>query len=138
VKTLTIIRGLPGAGKSTLAERLDESYTDSCWAEADMFFYLNPEMTYQWDALKVPDAHRWCQDVIADALANDMEQVIVSNTFTRRREMVPYLSLAHTFGYQVQMIEVWASGLTDEQLAARCQHHVPVETITRMRARWED
>jgi predicted kinase len=121
---LVLIRGLPGSGKSTMAKHISlvgfEHY------EADMFFEREGE--YRYDANKIKDAHEWCQRETFKALANG-QNVVVSNTFTRRFEMEPYFEMAKTFGIEPRIIEArgnWPN-----------IHCVPEATIEKMLNRWE-
>ena len=61
----------------------------------------------------------------------------VTNTFTCRWELEPYLKMASKHGWQVVVIDLFDGGLTDEELAARGTHGVPAEGIRRMRERYE-
>lgn len=56
--------------------------------------------------------------------------VVVSNTFVRAREFVPYRDLAVKYGYGVLVLE-----MTTQYESI---HHVPTETIERMRKEWAD
>ena len=59
---LILLRGLPGAGKSTLAKMMSDSHY-----EADMYF-TNDEGEYHFDPLKLKQAHQWCQDQVHHAM----------------------------------------------------------------------
>jgi predicted kinase len=136
---LTLVRGLPGSGKSTLAKQLRElsalqgSY--SFHFEADMYFVRgNGEYVFRTEEL--PAAHAWCQQATRDALARYGAHVIVSNTFSQMWELKPYLEMAKNAEARVQIFTVETT-LSDEELAARNVHKCPVETIARIRNRWE-
>jgi predicted kinase len=91
MKTLYIIRGLPGSGKSSLAELLTEfAYS------ADDFFNLYHDGVFKPELLK--EAHAWCFEKVKDELRH-FDDVAVANTFTQLWEMQPYLDLAKEFGY---------------------------------------
>ncbi|NDC88865.1 MAG: ankyrin repeat domain-containing protein, partial [Bacteroidetes bacterium] len=47
------------------------------------------------------------------------------------------VAMAERHGFRVVVIDVFDGGMTDEQLAARNRHGVPVEAIAGMRKRWE-
>jgi hypothetical protein len=65
-----------------------------------------------------------------------VEVIIVSNTFTMRWEFADYLMMADDYGYDVNVIHM-ETMLSDQELANRNIHGVPVESIRRMRERWE-
>ncbi len=100
MRDLILIRGLPGSGKSTFAQRLLQSYldqgVDAVHFEADQFF-VNEEGEYVWDGMKIGEAHAWCQSKTFQALEND-KTVIVSNTFTVKKELQVYFDMIHQHG----------------------------------------
>lgn len=88
--SLIIIRGIAGAGKSTLAKRILEHITAEHY-EADMYFIRNGE--YKFDASKLKDAHAWCKGRVRNALSSG-KTVVVSNTFCTDAHVLPYMLLA--------------------------------------------
>ena len=120
---LVLIRGLPGSGKSTLAK----SMTCHTHIEADMYF-VHPHEGYVFDPYKLRAAHGWCQSETRKMLESG-RKVVVSNTFTQKWEMQPYIDMAASLNIQVRVIE--ATG------KFKNVHGVPDEAINRMRMRWE-
>ncbi|MFM2589828.1 ATP-binding protein [Vibrio sp. TBV020] len=120
---LTLIRGLPGSGKSTLAKTLPGEHV-----EADMFF-VDESGEYHYQADKISDAHQWCQTKTRQALANNTD-VVVSNTFVRRWEIMPYYKMAKQFGACLEVIE--CSGNYGNI------HGVEPEVIATMKKRWQE
>ncbi|QHR67649.1 hypothetical protein arall_205 [Escherichia phage arall] len=98
MKQLIILRGVSGAGKSTVAEIISEGYWPIC--EADQYHYTERGV-YDWKPENVGKAHAWCQSIVRDAMASNIKKIIVSNTSTTEKELKPYLTLAEEFGYQV-------------------------------------
>ena len=98
MKQLIILRGVSGAGKSTVAEIISEGYWPIC--EADQYHYTESGV-YDWKPENVGKAHSWCQSIVRDAMASNLNKIIVSNTSTTEKELKPYLALAEEFGYQV-------------------------------------
>lgn len=62
MKELFLLRGLPGAGKSSLAKSLGAG-SGSMHLEADMYF-IDSKGKYKFDATQLKQAHAWCQDTV--------------------------------------------------------------------------
>ena len=100
-KTLYIVRGVSGSGKTTYAKELSERY--ACrYFEADMWF-VRGDGEYIFDPKELPRAHRWCFDEVYAEMQNG-RTVIVSNTFTRTWEMRNYIEAAVDHGYEIRII----------------------------------
>ena len=124
-----IVRGLPGAGKSTMAATLaaDAVSADDYFMEGGV---------YKFDPSLLPAAHADCQQKARDILASG-RPVAVANTFTQGWEVQPYVKIAQETGALMVVTDLFDGGLSDEALADRNVHEVPVATIRAMRARWE-
>lgn len=97
-KTLIILRGVSGAGKSTVADMLAEGLWPIC--EADKFHYTE-DGVYDWKPENIQAAHAWCQSEVKDMMGWGFLRIIVSNTSTSEKELKPYLDLAAENGYRV-------------------------------------
>ena len=130
MKTLYLLRGLPGAGKSTLASQLSDVHF-----EADMYF-TNENGQYLFNPSDLKKAHAWCQSEVHTAMilnhtTGANERIAVSNTFTQEWEMEPYFKLAETYGYRVFSI------IVENRHGGENLHSVPEDKIEAMRARFE-
>jgi len=126
---LFLVRGISGAGKSSLTNQLHVVVY-----EADQYFMVEGE--YKFDPSKLGQAHQNCQDKTRESLKNGVS-VAVSNTFTQRWEMEPYIQMAKEYGVRLTVVDLFDGGQTNEVLAERNQHGVPVEVIAKMRERYE-
>jgi len=96
---LTLIRGVPGSGKSTIAKQISAA-TRASHFEADMFFDL---AQIEYDSALVSAAHKWCFGNTAIALLTGTS-VVVANTFVRMWEMEEYIRFAQHEGFPVDII----------------------------------
>mgnify|MGYP006296996877 CR=1 FL=1 len=124
---LILIRGISGSGKTTYAKKLMQDDPSLKHYEADMYFYQDGK--YNFNPQKLKDAHAWCKNKTEDALKNGTS-VIVSNTFTQKWEIEPYIQLGKKYGAQVIIKK--ATGNYQNV------HGVPDEALERMRSRWEN
>lgn len=126
--TLYIIRGLPGAGKSTFAQKMIEKKMADSYYEADMYF-LDKDGKYNFDPSKLSEAHNWCKSKVFADLKQG-KRVIVSNTFTRIFEMEPYITFCknHEIPFKVIRLKTQFKSI----------HNVPDTAINKMRQRFQN
>ena len=123
-KTLYIIRGHSGAGKTTVAKNLTP-----CHLETDMFM-CNEHGHYQFDATRLTECHSECYNAVEFFMQHDIiVPIAVSNTFTRKWEYEPYIKLAEQYGYTVQ--EIICKG------NFKNVHNVPEEVVEKQKERFE-
>jgi predicted kinase len=122
---LFVVRGLPGSGKSTYAKTLVQP---SAHFEADQYFVRGGK--YNFDPSKLKDAHADCLARTRKAMVEGKhKRVAVSNTFTMKWEVQPYIDLAKELGWTVKVIRMTGN--------YGSIHDVPPEAIERMRGRFE-
>ena len=98
MKTLYIIRGLPGSGKSTLGESgiAVKSYSADDW-------FTDKEGNYNFNPMELPQAHEDCQARVLGAMLSEYETIAVCNTSSASglgssRRGAPLISRAHILG----------------------------------------
>jgi predicted kinase len=132
--TLFLVRGIPGSGKSTFAKHIWNEYAV---CEADKFFHNKETGEYNFDASRLKEAHEWCRNEVETKMKDHQvnpqfyPEIVVSNTFTQEWEMKTYIDLAKKYGYQVTTL------IVENRHGNSNVHNVPVETLDRMRQRFE-
>lgn len=131
-KSLFLIRGVPGSGKSTFANTI---WNDYAICEADKFHY-DEEGNYNWDPTKVKQAHAWCKEQVENRMKENASsngqyypEIVVSNTFTQEWEMEDYFKLAEKYGYRVTSI------IVENRHGGTNVHNVPEDKLVEMEAR---
>lgn len=128
MKTLFIVRGVPGSGKTTLAGMLPVN----CHFEADQFFTNEETGEYIFDATKLKEAHEWCRASVEKAMKGyNANAIAVSNTFTQEWEMKAYFDLAEQYDYRV------ISLIVEKRHGGNNVHGVPSEKIQQMIDRFD-
>ena len=127
--------GLPGSGKSSLAEKLKKEHLDnglSCEVfTTDDFFMLNNEYKFTFNYLSA--AHEWNFGNFAKAMLNGMNVLIVANCNLNAWTLYKYVELAIKNDYDYELVEPKTSWRNNvEECAKRNTHGVPLATIERM------
>ena len=127
-KTLVIIRGLPGSGKSTIGAKF------GAVRSADDFFMVGGE--YLFDPSNIVAAHAACQEAVKNDL-NNGDIAVVANTFCMGWEFTPYIKIAAEVSAAIVVVDLFDAGLDDKGLEERNVHGVSAVVVASMRARWE-
>lgn len=130
MKTLYMIRGISGSGKTTYAKN---NCGDIRVFEADQFFTTIDEtgtVQYKFNPALLSFAHQHCLSrVVCELFHNDA--AIVANTFTTNWEMEKYFKLKEIFpDLEIKVIEM--------KTQYKNVHGVPEEKVEQMKRRWEE
>lgn len=100
MKTLYLIRGVSGSGKSDLAKTLSK-LPGHVSISADDYFY-NDKGEYCFNVDKLSNAHNYCRVLANSWMYSQVKGVIiVHNTSTTNKEIKFYLDAAEEHGYKV-------------------------------------
>ena len=121
MKTVYILRAVPGSGKSLLAEtmmRMAEAIGHACVTCCADDYFMN-DGKYVWDGDKIGLAHMRCKEKYLNAVGKNIDTIIVSNTNTTAKDVKHYRNIAIEHGYMVfvMTLENWHDG--------KDEHNVP-------------
>lgn len=125
-KSLIVLRGCPGNGKSTLAELIC-SKEHICTADN---FFIDNNGNYNFDKNLLHLAHKSCEEKCENLLSKKINMVVVANTSTTEKEVNVYKKLAFKYNY------MFFSVIVENRNNTKNIHDVPEETIEKMRERF--
>jgi predicted kinase len=99
VKTVIIMRGVSGSGKTTYVR---EHYPGATVVSADDYF--TKDGAYCFNPAALDEAHADCFRRFIYALENGAPTVVVDNTNATAAQVSPYALGARAFGYEVRII----------------------------------
>ena len=133
---MILLRGIPGSGKTTLANKIRKKHLWTFICSADHYF--ERDGVYEFDAKKLPFAHKMCQESAAwyaeyltmrDSLSS-RGIVIIDNTNIRNEHCQVYKDIADKYG--MRYVEITLNKIGAFEAYLRCRHNVPMNTILRM------
>lgn len=141
--TLYLVRGLPGSGKTTLAEKLKlEGVVDEVYSADDFFEEKDSAgnlIYYNWSFDKLDDAHNECRRKSREALMQG-KNVAIHNTFSKGWEIQRYINeVATPAGAKVVTLKADRPDFTSsEDFAQANVHGVTADKIQKMKEGWEE
>jgi predicted kinase len=136
---LIIMRGIPGAGKSTKAKSLVGQgkihSTDDVIEKSGDYNEFFAKMVANKDFSPLSKVHSKNLKDAIESMKSGVTPVIVDNTNIRHNEPKAYVMAALEMGFadnNIKFVDVGTAGLEAAQLAARNTHGVPLEKIEQM------
>lgn len=124
-KTLILVRGLPGSGKTTFANTIGTGPVLS----ADDYFMTNGK--YEFNINLLGKAHENCLNRTEKWMQKGTNRIFVANTFTTKREMKPYFEIADKYGYMTFSV------IVENRHGNKSVHNVAEETMDKMHERFD-
>ena len=140
-KNLILVRGVSGAGKSTIGELFDDEDTTAVLSTDDLFMV---DGKYVFDPSKLPEYHAETVNKVKELMIeydwkhkdsdfswDEVNKIIVCNTFTQKWEMHEYIKLANEYGWTLHTIVV------ENRHGSKSIHNVPEYSIEKQKDRFE-
>lgn len=121
-KSLVVLRGLPGSGKSTLVRILNSNNLFPSFSIDD--YFTNQETgKYEFNFSNNHLAYKQCLQNVENEMQKSTEKIFVHNTLTLEWELKEYLQLCTKYNYAIFVVtcEKYHEGknmhqVSDEQL----------------------
>ncbi|MES2986224.1 MAG: ATP-binding protein [Patescibacteria group bacterium] len=131
MNTLILIVGLPGVGKTTTAKVLCKGIYGAVRLSMDDLA-TSTDGVYTYDTTQTDEIIKKFNDLVEAQMNAGTPCIIIDNTNTSLTGRITLLEMARQKHYHAR-IKVINLDFSDEALAKRSTHAVPVETIARMR-----
>lgn len=129
MKSLILLRGLPGSGKTALAKLLSEAGKYPVFGIDDYFTDTSGNYNFRFeDNFK---AYEFCRSRTEEAMKTGAEKIFLDNVFSLEWEMDPYFKLASEYAYQVHVVTV------ENRHHSENRHGVSAEQIQRMAEKYQ-
>lgn len=148
-KTLIIMRGLPGSGKSTKAKKLHAEQGGELFSTDDYpgLYSEGEDGKIEWHGGEkdkdgksmIAGAHEWNQSRAFKAMESGVSPIIVDNTHVQKWEAKPYVLEAKKNGYNIAVEEADTPWKFDvKELSGKNTHGVSVGVLEGMLSKWEE
>ncbi|MFI5203461.1 MAG: AAA family ATPase [Flavobacteriales bacterium] len=124
-KSLILLRGIPGSGKTNLSNVLCENGKYPVYS-VDDYFTNSKTGEYQFEFEKNHLAYKQCEENTRLAMQEGKEKIFLDNTFTLEWEMEPYFKLAQEFKYTVHVVTV------ENRHGGKNVHGISIEQLEKM------
>jgi predicted kinase len=135
VKNMIILRGLPGSGKSHVANHF-KSLSDTSVCSADNYFIHDG--VYEFDKEELSNAHAYCYNSVKKSIDAGTNTIVVDNVNCKLSDYKKYLDVSDTNGYKVIVIEIFCENKQKAvEFAKRSSHNVPIKDVLKILSQWE-
>jgi hypothetical protein len=139
--TITIMRGLPGSGKSHRAKKLvlDHAINGVNAVAISTDDYFMAGRHYLFSPQQLPAAHAWNLDRCSKLIDKKFMRIVVDNTHTQLWEMTAVVDMGLKAGYEIEFrADKFGFGVSVAGCTRLNKHGVPEHAIQRMSDRWEE
>lgn len=130
-KTLFLMHGLPGSGKSFRASQMK---SEGAHVFSNDSLLTTENGVYFWDESRAILAHQKNQSLVAKAMRQGLTPIVLDNTNIKPYHVTPYVRLGKFYKYEYTLIEIdtpWA--LDVDELVKRNIHGVSKLVLEKMK-----
>lgn len=143
-RTLYVMRGVSGSGKSTAAKSLPGVTKENIFSTDDLIadnledynaFFENMKKNEDWSP--IAQKHMQLASMLEEAMKQGRTPLVLDNMNLEAWQCKRPVQMAIENGYNVVFIDVGTGGKTVDELAQRNRHGVDRETLQRMVDKYE-
>ena len=131
---ITVIRGLPGSGKTSYAQELAKQ-TGAILIEPDAFVTVDGK--YRYDPARWGKARYLARQIMRLIATTQESDIIYADVQPTRREVADMLRDIGQYAPGIRYRVIDMPPITLEESRKRNRHNVRIEDLERMIARWE-
>lgn len=135
MKLCIIMRGLPGAGLSTISKEICEKWPGKKTVISVDDYFKDNKKKYENEDL--PEAFKYSFSLFKTAINNNSDLIIVDNSNIREHNYAHFVDYAQRAGYTTLITIVPTNHISNRELAQRNAHGVRELTIKKMRKNFE-
>ncbi|XP_062311709.1 NEDD4-binding protein 2-like 1 [Osmerus eperlanus] len=139
-KHLIILRGLPGSGKTRLANEILQDYrSGEIYSTDDYFKEENGDWIYPPPTVgERHAAHKHLIDEVFEAMKERVHPIVIDNTNVEQWEMWPYVNMAFYQGYYVLFEDLQEESTISLKTRYKwCKGSISWRTLRNMEERYE-
>ena len=127
---LVIVRGLPGSGKTYLAQ---QDYPGHLLLEGDQY-YMTDTNKYEFGEGMLKSSSEYVKMMLATALSTGIKSVVITTTSPDGKRALEYASIAKGFGHKTKFVWIdFENGNTNQN-----RHGLPASVIEKMKEDWRE
>lgn len=133
--TLFIMRGLPGSGKTSIAQSILGGSGIDKEVNGLKFTYCNQGVICSSDFYSSSDKNQKVQKSVEFAMTSKVPAIVLDEDNITRHTLWPFISLANKHGYKLVVIEIPNGSL--DIYAQRNTHGYNKKDLVKMKGDWE-
>jgi len=137
-KELFIIRGLPGSGKTTLANSILGTGAGIIHSSDD--FFTSKKNVFHFDKLKLNEALKFNQKQCEESCSKGILRIIVDDNHVKRWSVKPIIETGKKYNYKIIIREpetTWWKTRNVNEMAKRSKHNYSTNIIKKLLEMWD-
>ena len=134
---VTIIRGLPGSGKTNLVYNLEE-YREKVYSICNSNDYFYDDGSYRFNSKQINNSENYCFNKFLNSMKDKIGRIYVLGNFNKKWMYENYKLAAELNNYNVRVIEMDCPSKNHlKYFNVRCKYNFPLKKALTVYKEWE-